>query len=37
MAGVPKLAGLSWKELLNGIWRGAAKDDVVNRAAQLAF
>jgi len=37
MAAVPKLAGLSWKELLNSIWRGAAKNDVVNRAAELAF
>jgi len=37
MATIPKLAGLGWKELLNGIWRGAAKNDVVNRAAQLAF
>lgn len=37
MAGVPKLAGLSWKELLNSIWQGAARNDVVNRAAELAF
>ncbi|MFZ0787350.1 MAG: hypothetical protein WAM67_16300, partial [Candidatus Acidiferrales bacterium] len=37
MAGVPKLAGLSWKELLDSIWRGAAENDVVNRAAELAF
>ncbi len=37
MAGVPKLAGLSRKELLNSIWRGAAKNDVVNRSAELAF
>ena len=37
MAAVPRLAGLSWKELLNSIWRGAVKNDVVNRAAELAF
>ena len=37
MAAVPKLVGLSWKELLNSIWRGAVKNDVVNRAAELAF
>jgi membrane protein len=37
MAAVPKLGGLSWKELLNSIWQGAAKNDVVNRAAELAF
>ena len=37
MAAVPKLAGLSWRELLDSIWRGAAKNDVVNRAAELAF
>jgi len=37
MADVPKLAGLSWKELLGSIWRGVVKNDVVNRAAELAF
>ncbi len=37
MAGVPKLVGLSWKELLDSIWRGVVKNDVVNRAAELAF
>jgi len=37
MAVVSKLAGLSWKELLNSIWRGAVKNDVANRAAELAF
>ncbi len=37
MAAVPKLVGLSWKELLNSIWRGAVKNDVVNCAAELAF
>jgi membrane protein len=37
MAAVPKLARLSWKELLGSIWRGEAKNDVVNRSAELAF
>ncbi len=37
MAAVPKLGGLSWRELLDSIWQGAVKNDVVNRAAELAF
>ena len=37
MAAVLKLAGLSWKELLDSIWSGVIKNDVVNRAAELAF
>ncbi|HVB99253.1 MAG TPA: YihY/virulence factor BrkB family protein [Candidatus Dormibacteraeota bacterium] len=37
MAAVPKVAGLNWKELLGSIWQETAQNDVVNRAAQLAF
>jgi membrane protein len=37
MATVLKLAGLSWRELIRATWRGAASNDVVNRAAELAF
>jgi membrane protein len=37
MAGALKLAGLSWRELIRTIWRRSASDNVVDRAAQLAF
>lgn len=32
-----KLAGLSLRELVRAVWRGAASNRVVNRAAELAF
>ena len=34
---VPKLAGLSWRELLRATWRGVARANILNRAAELAF
>jgi membrane protein len=34
---VPKLAGLSWRELIRTIWQKAAGDNIENRAAELAF
>jgi membrane protein len=37
MAAVVKLAGLSWRQLIRAIWRGAAEANVANRAAELAF
>jgi membrane protein len=37
MAAVLKLAGLSWRQLIRAIWRGAAEANVANRAAELAF
>jgi len=37
MAVILRLAGLSWRELIRSIWRRAVSNDVVNRAAELAF
>jgi membrane protein len=37
MAAVLKLAGLSWRQLIRAIWRGAAEANVANRSAELAF
>jgi len=37
MAAILKLAGLSWRELIRTTWRGTVSNDVVNRAAELAF
>jgi membrane protein len=37
MAVVLKLVGLSGRELIRAIWRGAVSDNIVNRAAELAF
>jgi len=37
MPNIPKLAGLSWRELYRTTWREAAKSNVANRAAELAF
>ncbi|HVB59236.1 MAG TPA: YihY/virulence factor BrkB family protein [Candidatus Acidoferrales bacterium] len=37
MAAAFKLAGLSWRELIRTTWRKAANDNVVDRAAGLAF
>lgn len=37
MPTVPKLAGLSWRELFRAIWREAAETHIANRAAELAF
>ncbi len=37
MAAILKLAGLSWRELISSIYRGAVSNNVVNRAAELAF
>jgi uncharacterized BrkB/YihY/UPF0761 family membrane protein len=37
MAAILQLAGLSWRELIRTIWRGAVSNNVVNRAAELAF
>jgi membrane protein len=37
MAAVLKLVGLSWRQLIRAIWRGAAEANVANRAAELAF
>jgi membrane protein len=37
MAAVPKLAGLSWGELFLATCRGAARANIMNRAAELAF
>ncbi|MHB2007250.1 MAG: YihY/virulence factor BrkB family protein [Acidobacteriaceae bacterium] len=37
MAAILKLAGLSWRELIRAIWRGTVSNNVVNRAAELAF
>jgi membrane protein len=37
MVAVLKLAGLSWRQLIRAIWRGAAEANVANRAAELAF
>jgi uncharacterized BrkB/YihY/UPF0761 family membrane protein len=34
---MPKLAGLSWRELVCAVWRGTVSNRVVNRAAELAF
>ena len=34
---VPKFAGLSWRELLRTTWQEAAKTNIANRAAELAF
>src|SRR6266545_4014826 len=32
-----KLGGLSWKELAMKVWQEAWEDDILGRAAQLAF
>jgi membrane protein len=37
MPTVPQLAGLSWRELFRTTWREAAKTNIANRAAELAF
>ncbi len=37
MAAVFRLAGLSWRELISIAGRGAARANVTNRAAELAF
>jgi len=37
MAAAIKPAGLSWRELIRTAWRGAARANAVNRAAELAF
>jgi len=37
MPTVPKLAGLSWRELFRTTWREAAKTNIASRAAELAF
>jgi len=37
MAAILRLAGLSWRELICSIWRGGVSNNVVNRAAELAF
>jgi membrane protein len=37
MAAVPRLAGLSLRQVLLLTWQGTVSDDVVNRAAELAF
>jgi membrane protein len=37
MPTVPKFAGLGWRELLRTTWREAAKTNIANRAAELAF
>jgi membrane protein len=37
MAAILKLAGLSRQELICSIWRGTVSNNVVNRAAELAF
>ncbi|HVC89480.1 MAG TPA: YihY/virulence factor BrkB family protein [Acidobacteriaceae bacterium] len=37
MPTVPKLASLSWRELFRATWREAAKSNIANRAAELAF
>jgi membrane protein len=37
MATVFKLAGLSWRELIHSTWRDAARANIANRAAELAF
>lgn len=37
MAAMLKSVGLSWQELIRALWRGALSNNVVNRAAELAF
>jgi membrane protein len=37
MPTVPKLPALSWRELFRTTWREAAKSNIANRAAELAF
>ena len=37
MPTVPEFPGLSWRELLRTTWREAAKTNIANRAAELAF
>jgi len=37
MATILRLARLSWRELIRGVWRGTVSNNVVNRAAELAF
>ena len=37
MPTVAKVAGLSWRELFRIAWREAAKTNIANRAAELAF
>lgn len=37
MATVPKLAGISWRELFRTIWQEAGKSKIAERAAELAF
>jgi membrane protein len=37
MAAVLTLAGLSWRELMRATWRDAARANVANRAAELAY
>lgn len=37
MPTVPKVAGLGWRELFRIAWREAAKTNIANRAAELAF
>ena len=37
MLTVPKFAGLSWRELYRTTRREAAKSNITNRAAELAF
>ena len=37
MAVVLGMAGLSWRELIRATWREAARTNVVNRAAELAY
>jgi membrane protein len=37
MSAVLTLAGLSWRELMRATWRDAARANVANRAAELAY
>ena len=37
MPTLPKFANLSWRELFRTTWREAAKTNIANRAAELAF
>jgi membrane protein len=37
MAAILRLARLSWRDLIRSVWLGAVRNNVVNRAAELAF
>jgi membrane protein len=37
MAYILKFTWLSWRELIRSIWQGTVRDNVLNRAAELAF